>query len=279
MTLAYKRHPLSAAFPDIPDDEFEELVEDIAAHDLKHKIVLYQGQVLDGWHRYRGCVEAIKRGAKVSIRLDTYSGSDPVGLVKSENLMRRHLSGSQRANAVVTLNEWRPGGRPEKNPAPGAELPPKTTEQMAAEAGVGTRTIEQAKVVHAHGSAALREAVKEGDVSLKKAAGIAKLPKAEQRQAMRAPAAPKPAVKAPTELEAKFEKLQAAYEELREKWQVLADERKTYEAFRDGKEVEEMAKLRFELQQVIRRRDELMEENDQKQRQINHWKRKAGVTA
>jgi hypothetical protein len=57
------------------------------------------------------------------------------------NLHRRHLTGSQRAAAVVACSEWRPGpGRPE-NCAPGAQLP--TAAQML---NVSTRSVTAAAV-------------------------------------------------------------------------------------------------------------------------------------
>lgn len=67
----------------------------------------------------------------------------PVALVKLRNLARRHLTGSQRAAAIVACNEWASAGRP-FNSAPGALL--MTGPEMAKEADVSLRTIVQAKL-------------------------------------------------------------------------------------------------------------------------------------
>jgi hypothetical protein len=63
---------------------------------------------------------------------------------------------------------------------------------MASEARVGTRTIERAKRVERSGSDELKTAVKEGEISVDKAAKIANLPKAKQAAAMKEKPAKKP---------------------------------------------------------------------------------------
>ncbi len=53
------RHPLSAAYEDIYGPAWDDLVNDMRKWGLgKHKITLYEGQILDGWQRYRACLEA-----------------------------------------------------------------------------------------------------------------------------------------------------------------------------------------------------------------------------
>lgn len=103
---------------------------------------------------------------------------DPVAYVKSRNLHRRHLTGSQRSEAVIACSAWAPAGRP-INYAPGAQL---SAAAMAKEAGVGVRSIVQAKEAHRAG---LGEAVRDGKVSVKRAAQIAKLPEPERAAASR----------------------------------------------------------------------------------------------
>lgn len=59
------------------------------------------------------------------------------------------------------------------------------TSEMASAAGVGTRTVEQAKKVIRDGSKATQEAVKKGEISVKRGAEVAKLPKKEQAAALK----------------------------------------------------------------------------------------------
>jgi phage anti-repressor protein len=111
----------------------------------------------------------------------------------SKIVVRRHLTDSQRAAAVVACTAWaRPGNQPK--PEPGSGL--KTKSEMAETAGVSDRTIRQAKRAH---EAGLGEAVRDGKVTAKEAASIAKLPEPERHAALEAPpeSKSKPAPKSP----------------------------------------------------------------------------------
>ncbi len=196
MTL--KQHPLSKIFPSLPDDELHLLAKDIKEHGLHSAITLHKGEVLDGWHRYQACLFA-----KVNPRTQEYKGKDPAAFVKSMNWHRRHLNASQRALAEVQLSEWATTGRP-GNSAPGAEFSAgaekaATTAEMAARAGTSKRTIEDAKSVELNGSDAVKEAVREGKISVKAAANIAKKPKREQKKAIKEAKAPKQKKQEPRE--------------------------------------------------------------------------------
>lgn len=163
------QHPLSAAFPAMPADDFNALCADITVHGLIQPIVLFESQVIDGWHRYLACESA---GIEPRSSL-LPQGSDPVAFVLACNLHRRHLTASQRALAVVTCSKWRPAGKPApgagltSEAAPGAGL---TTAAMAKEADVSERTIRQAKAVAAKAAPDVVESVKAGKVSVKTAA-------------------------------------------------------------------------------------------------------------
>ena len=153
-----KRHPLSAAFPDMDPTDFASLVADIEKNGLREHGWVFEGMILDGWHRYRACEES-----GVRFRWEQYDGTDPIGFVRSRNLERRHLTPSQRAAAIVACHAWRPEGRP-KNSVPGTEFSPSSAEhggsvpgtdpapssaEMAKQAGVSTITIDRAKAAQA----------------------------------------------------------------------------------------------------------------------------------
>ena len=99
------RHPLSAFWPDMPVDDFTALVASVAEHGIREPIVLLDGMVLDGWHRYRAATEAGQ-----PIRSTKYTGDDPVSFVIDANGHRRHLTAEQKAACVLQVREWAPRG-------------------------------------------------------------------------------------------------------------------------------------------------------------------------
>lgn len=167
--MELKQHPLSAAFPSMSDEDFEALTWDIEKNGQREPIITFDEMVLDGWHRYRACVEL---GIDPT-RFKFPEGDDPVAFVKSANLHRRHLTGSQRALAMVACSAWVPIGtnqHAKRGGEPGSP-PAKTNAALAAEAKVSERTIEHAKTAH---KAGLGDAVKDGAMTVKEAAQIAK---------------------------------------------------------------------------------------------------------
>ena len=86
-------HPACLILPEMDADDYEKLKEDISGFGLRHPIILYQGKILDGRHRYRACLEL---GIEPWFE-DWQGGSSVVEFVLGENLYRRHLSQSQKA--------------------------------------------------------------------------------------------------------------------------------------------------------------------------------------
>jgi site-specific DNA-methyltransferase (adenine-specific) len=91
-------HPVAELFPALRPDEYAALVEDIRAHGLIDPIWLYEGQIIDGRHRYRACLEC---GVAPLFR-DWHGQGSLVQFVVSVNLRRRQLSDDQMM--VVNLN-------------------------------------------------------------------------------------------------------------------------------------------------------------------------------
>ena len=50
--MNYTRHDLSSYWPDMADEDFLALKESIGYSGLLEPITLFEGQILDGWHRY-----------------------------------------------------------------------------------------------------------------------------------------------------------------------------------------------------------------------------------
>lgn len=260
-----KQHPLSAAFPIMPADEIAALAQDIKANGLREPGIIFEGKILDGWHRYQACEIA---GIPFK-HFPLPAGRDPVVFVLSRNLHRRHLSASQRASAVVSCSEWRDRGKPKS--APGADL--QTAAELAKTADVGTRTIERAKVAH---KAGLTDAVKDGKVSVKQAAEIAKLPERERKQAIERPA-PKPKKsKSRSEtdkLKARIAELEEQLEQMSENLPELRAMATAAEAFKNDDSFKKIVALETELNATRKRRDDVIRELAEVKRQNQYLQR------
>lgn len=90
-------HPVANLFPMLPDDELQELADDIRANGLQHPIVLDKdGVLIDGRNRWAAC-----QIAGVDPKFTTISRQDPVAYILSSNISRRHMNKGQRAMAVA----------------------------------------------------------------------------------------------------------------------------------------------------------------------------------
>jgi ParB/Sulfiredoxin domain len=95
----YKVHPAADVFPMMSDEELAKLGEDIKANGLRSPIVVdANGAVLDGRNR----LEAAERaGVILGERYHHRHTGDPVALIISLNIHRRHLTKQQQADLIV----------------------------------------------------------------------------------------------------------------------------------------------------------------------------------
>jgi hypothetical protein len=217
--IIYTQHPLSAAFPAMPDDAYVELRDSIKVVGVLNPITLYQGMVLDGWHRYSAAQELGMNCPTVELA----DWIDPKDFVMAQNKLRRHITAAQLAIVTVAVYRWYDHGAnrhtmPQKTEVAaaavaaneemkvGTQCPSrKTTAELSEISGVGERTIKQAKAVQAKAVPEVIDAVRRGDMGLVKASGIAKLPQAEQVAAMCAPAKAMPSDAAASLLEMHYD--------------------------------------------------------------------------
>ena len=52
-----ERHPLSAAWPAVEKEVSADLLKSIETHGIREPIMIYEGRILDGWHRYTSCLK------------------------------------------------------------------------------------------------------------------------------------------------------------------------------------------------------------------------------
>lgn len=180
-----EQHPLSAAFPRMDEADFDTLRDSVMELGILNSITLYEGAVLDGWHRYTVAQEFGYVCPAVELACDV----DARNFVIAQNKARRHVTKAQLAMAVTAVYAWKPmGANQHEGLREGTECPPsKNTAELAKIAGVSERTIKQAKAVQARAEAVVVEAVKDGAIGLPKAEAIAKLPREQQAIAISDP--------------------------------------------------------------------------------------------
>jgi FtsZ-binding cell division protein ZapB len=274
--MELKQHPLSAAFPAMSAEDFAALVDDVKAHGQREPIMLFEGMVLDGWHRYQAC-------EKLGVRADKFEfkGEDPAAFVLSHNLHRRHLTPSQRAAAVVACSDWVPKGRPAGKPETISGFREK---DMAKLAGTSDRTIRDAKAAH---KAGLGEAVKEGALTAHEAAAVArgKQEPKPKRQLDVLPANVVPLVASDELAEAQHTVTELAQEneQLRDRLAVEAMDASEEEKTLAGETIKELRArvktLEAELSAVKASRDSMMRTEGELKKQVAYWRKKAEKVA
>lgn len=183
-------HPLADLFPMLSLDDADALRVDIAANGLRERIVILDGQILDGRNRYRAAVgagvifgdlpdDASDLWVSHFRRFNPAQDGDPLAWVLSKNLHRRHLSESQRAMVAAKIEGYRHGGARQDFAEQDANLP--LDRKGAAEAlHVSERSVSSAARVRDHGAPELVERVESGEVAVSAAAELARLPVGEQ---------------------------------------------------------------------------------------------------
>ena len=263
----YQQHELSAAWPAMSDSDFQALEDSITNIGVQMPIVIFEGKVIDGWNRYR---------AATALGMDCPSipfdeSIDPVEFVKAMNDARRHITGSQRAIAIVALHAWRPVGKPKAN----VEVTSTLSQQaMADEAGVSKKTIQHAQAAQ---KAGLSDKVKSGEMTVEQAANVAKgKPAKPAPKPKPEPAAPAAEVEPEAEAPPEYTELDAARDQITELQSELVvarmgdipEDQKTQAAERIAALQAEVNTLTATLKAVQLSRDSLMEEAVQMKRQM-----------
>jgi hypothetical protein len=190
-------HPYAEFFPPLSSPEFDRLCDEIAHDGLQEEIVIHEGHVLDGWHRYLACLVN-----QVTPRFRPYAGEcgSPLAFVIAKNVPRRHLTTSQRALVAARLKPLFEEEARQRQCAAlkqGSEIPVRENSPgrekhedyglSAQKAGelmnVSDFSVKLADKVKKHGVPQLVNLLAAGKVSVSAAARIAGLA-AEQQQAV-----------------------------------------------------------------------------------------------
>jgi len=171
-SVPYVVHPLAARLPTMSGPALAAFTEDVRQHGVRRPIVLLDGQVLDGRHRYHAA-----REVGCGYDVVDFIGDDPVAFVLSENVHRRHLSETTRALMAADFAKLGRG-----NPAfkSASVRNSETTAEVAKRFEVSPRLVESAKAVVRDATPTLVAMVERNETSLAAAVAVAKLPEAEQ---------------------------------------------------------------------------------------------------
>jgi N6-adenosine-specific RNA methylase IME4 len=200
-------HAFANLVPVLTGEKFQGLVENVRANGLREEVVVHEGQILDGRIRYRACIEA-----GVEPRFRTFGdrasdGEDPRAFVISLNIMRRHLSESQRAMMAARLANL-DEGRPSKTTA----IAGVSQGEAAELCNVSVDSIGRAKKVLNSAIPEIVAAVDSGQVTVNTAASLAQQPAPIQTSVIERLAADPELNPAALTKEAKILQERAAYE-------------------------------------------------------------------
>lgn len=182
-------HPLCALVPDMGAHEYSELVESIRSNgfDDTFPIILFDGMILDGRHRYRAAVEV--GATPVFVEWEPKGDDSPARFVL-RSLARRSLTAGQRAALATDMlpHLEREAHERKKSLNKGKELTqkvaeartPESTEVAARAVGTNKEYVKTAKKVKEQAPETF-EKLKQGKVTI-----------AQAKSAITRPPAPEP---------------------------------------------------------------------------------------
>jgi N6-adenosine-specific RNA methylase IME4 len=164
-------HSLANLFPLLPENELNNLAEDIKANGLVNPIWLYRGEIIDGRNRFLAC-------EKVGIEpiFKEYEGteSELLPFVLSLNLSRRHLNESQRAAVADKIANMTHGGNRKSvqsanlplDNTPSISVAPVTVSQAAELLNVSERTVKSFREAKEKCAPEIVKAIVDGDITI-----------------------------------------------------------------------------------------------------------------
>jgi hypothetical protein len=182
----YEIHPICACVPDMQAEEYALLREDIQRRGrIREPLVLFEGKILDGRHRY--LVHQETAVPFTTIEFDLAVEGDPVEFVNARTI-RRSMSATQRAVMSVKLQAFaqereaaakrndanrrtaaQKNGAAERQRRSSTSDAGRTSEKLAKRTGASPRMIERATRLLSKGHPDLISAVDKGAMTLTEA--------------------------------------------------------------------------------------------------------------
>lgn len=157
---SYEQHEFGKLIPKMSAKQFSELYASIEDIGVQQPIMLYEGQILDGWQRYTAVDEIIEAGGKVPgvVKFNNYEGTREQALkYVLSTIARRHIPDDKRVKLALSIRKQLEKLKPE---ASGEEL----DAEAAAQAGTSKRTVQRATEVERKAPKEVTDAMKEGKI-------------------------------------------------------------------------------------------------------------------
>lgn len=130
---ALEAHEIATLFPSMSQVDLDQLRESIGAQGQLEEILLFEGKILDGRHRYQACLAL---GIEPRFREFEGTAQEAFAYSVALNLSRRHLTTVQRAAAGAGIKEFQArllaGSAPAAAAAPEAPEPEAPAPEAAA---------------------------------------------------------------------------------------------------------------------------------------------------
>ena len=169
-------HDYAKLFPSMTEDEKTALKEDIRRNGIQSPIVLFEGKVLDGRHRYESAIEIGL--TEEEIPFTNLNGSaDPLTYAMASNFHRRHLGASQRALIAARIPNT-------LDTHADTEAITMTYAEKSEQMNVSVTSIKQAEKVIEFCSEDIIKAVESDEIAVSDAASITDRDKEEQKHAL-----------------------------------------------------------------------------------------------
>lgn len=170
----YPIHPKAKIIPEMNEEDYERLRDDIQQVGVRDPVWLFRGQIVDGRHRARVCEEL-----GLDIPTQEFEGAEEeiLDFVISMNLARRHLRESQRALVAARVAE-------ELKKSPNSNSGDLAT-LAAVKLNIGRSSVMAARKVLKHCAPAVVSAVDAGLVAVSDATALAGEPEEKQVEVIR----------------------------------------------------------------------------------------------
>ncbi len=167
-------HPITAAFPRLPNNTQEELRNSVRAVGVIRPIIVFENMIADGIER---CAIAIKENITwATLRKEEFKGDEQALL--QFLLARQHLGESERAMVAARLAKLKRG-------RPNAQICAITQTRLAHMLNVSLRSISTAHGIIDRGVPALQDAVDQGILTVSAAHKLIRLPVEQQNEIIR----------------------------------------------------------------------------------------------